>query len=77
MSILIHCLVKKRVYHIGEWCDNGEHYACVQVEVYGKALHLPLHFIVNLKLPHNFVLKVFKELQLKAISTVTQPRLGI
>ena len=22
-------LVKKRVYHIGEWCDNGERYPCV------------------------------------------------
>ena len=52
----------KKVYRIGEWYDNGARYACVQVEVYRKALHLPLHFIVSSELLHNFVLKVFKEL---------------
>ena len=38
------------MYHCGEDVFNGEGYACMGAEVYGKSLYLPLSFDVNLNL---------------------------
>ena len=38
------------MYHRGEDVFNGEGYACIGAEAYGKSLYLPLNFDVNLNL---------------------------